>query len=734
MKAPVVPVESSCRGRASAAFSRRFGAGLALLAVTLVIGQQANAQSCAPGETPVSFGFSGGEQSVTVPAGVFSARLHVSGAQGGPGRSGAGTIGGSPNSPGGTGGLGGRVSGTLVTVPGQILSVWVGGQGTQAVNPGGIGQGVDGIGGGASDVRVGGNAIGNRVVIAGGGGGGGNAGWSTNNVIPGGNGGTGGGGAGGAGATVPGGPGPFGGGGGLVGAGGAGGAGCGAFPATEGNADNGDGGDSFNFSGSFTGAGFGGGGGGGATVGAGGGGGGVGTTACLQNWNGGGGGGAGGTSAAPGVTLVAINDGVQSGNGAVLVCFAPPAAADVVAGLTAAPDPVFAGANLTYTATAINNGPADADAVSISLPLPAGSSFVSATPSAGGTCNAVSPVVCTWAGATAAAATRAAAIVVAVGASQTANLSATATAASSTTDPTPANNTDTVTTTVNTAADVSIMLTDSPDPVTAGTNLTYTAVVSNAGPSDATGVAVTLPTPTNTSFVSGTVGGGGSCAGSPVVCTVTGTILPGSTRTVSIVMLVATAAPNASVINATAAVSAALPDPNAANNSASTTTSVIADANLALTLTASVTRALTNVPVTFTATSQNLGPSDAQNLSIMATLTPDFRYSSHTAMGATCTTPQVGTTGAITCTWSGATAPGVTRTLAVMAFSNVEGHNAVNVSTTSNITDPTPANNTASVSVQINEPLLIPTLNGLGLLLMGLLAGLGGFVAVRRQA
>ncbi|MES2671912.1 MAG: autotransporter domain-containing protein [Pseudomonadota bacterium] len=294
---------------------------LILLSCLGAIGQ-VQAQSCAIGETPAAFGFTGGEQTTTVPAGVTSVTVYLSGAQGGAGRSGAGTIGGSPNSPGGTGGLGGRVRGTLAVTPGSLLSIWVGGQASQAVNPGGIGQGVDGIGGGATDLRVGGNAIGNRVGIAGGGGGGGNAGWSTTNVIAGGNGGVGGGGVGAVGATVPGGPGPFGGGGGAVGTGGAGGAGCGGFPATAGNAANGDGGDSFNFSGSFTGAGFGGGGGGGATVGAGGGGAGVGTTACQQNWNGGGGGGAGGSSGATGLTAVTINNGVQAGNGAALICFA----------------------------------------------------------------------------------------------------------------------------------------------------------------------------------------------------------------------------------------------------------------------------------------------------------------------------------------------------------------------------------------------------------------------------
>ncbi|HJR75023.1 MAG TPA: hypothetical protein VJ806_15460, partial [Luteimonas sp.] len=144
----------------------------------------AQAQSCAVGETPAAFNFTGGDQTVTVPAGTFTATVYLSGAQGGSGRSGAGTIGGSPNSPGGVGGLGGRVRGTVALTPGSVLTIGVGGQASQAVNPGGIGQGVDGIGGGGTDLRIGAT----RVAIAGGGGGGGNAGWSTSDVVAGGNG------------------------------------------------------------------------------------------------------------------------------------------------------------------------------------------------------------------------------------------------------------------------------------------------------------------------------------------------------------------------------------------------------------------------------------------------------------------------------------------------------------------------------------------------------------------
>ena len=188
-------------------------------------------------------------------------------------------------------------------------------------------------------------------------------------------------------------------------------------------------------------------------------------------------------------------------------------------------------------------------------------------------------------------------------------------------------------------------------------------------------------------------------------------------------------------VPATATVAAASTDPNAANNSASTTTTVVNSADLLIGLSASPTPVAVNVPVTFTVTSLNQGPSAAQDLVITLTLTPDFRYSSHTATGATCTTPQVGTTGAIVCTWAGATAPGVTRTLTVVAYSNNEGSTAVNASTSSTTTDPVPNNNLSNLSVVVGYLTQeIPSLNGLGLVLLGLLLGFAGLVAARRQA
>lgn len=411
------------------------------------------------------------------------------------------------------------------------------------------------------------------------------------------------------------------------------------------------------------------------------------------------------------------------------------AEADLSMTLTASPDPVTAGTNLSYTATITNAGPSNAVDATISLPLPAGTSFVSASPSAGGSCGTGSPVVCTWAGATAPLATHSADIVVLVAPSQTAALSAMATASSATADPVPGNNSATAATAVVVSSDLSISLADSPDPVTAGTNLTYVATANNGGPSDATGVTITLPLPTGTSLVSGTVSGGGSCAGAPVVCSVTGSMAPGASRTATLVVAVAPSVPSGSLINASATVASASADPNSGNNVASTTTDVITSADLVLAFSASASEVLINVPVTFTATSLNQGPSDAQDVIVSITLMPDFRYGSHIAVGATCTTPQVGNVGTISCIWAGATAPGVTRTLQVVAYSNVEGTSTVNASTSSSTPDPVANNNLGSVPVQVGYTVeAIPAVNRLGLLLLSMLMGMAGFVAVRRQS
>jgi uncharacterized repeat protein (TIGR01451 family) len=152
-------------------------------------------------------------------------------------------------------------------------------------------------------------------------------------------------------------------------------------------------------------------------------------------------------------------------------------------------------------------------------------------------------------------------------------LSNTATVSSSTSDPNTANNGATATTTVNqpaTHADLSITKGDAPDPVTAGSNVTYTLTVSNAGPDAAAAVTVSDPLPAGVSFVSAS-SSVGSCSGTATVSCSLGTLNSGASATVTIVVTA-----NSGPLSNTATVSSSTSDPNTANNGATATTTVTA--------------------------------------------------------------------------------------------------------------------------------------------------------------
>jgi hypothetical protein len=121
--------------------------------------------NCQPlGNSTVTFNYTGGPQSWTVPAAVCSLKIECWGAKGG-----------DPNT--GRAGLGGYALGYLAVSPGQTLNIYVGGAGTNTVGGwnGGGGPTVSttefGGGGGGTDVRVGGSTLNDRIIVAGGGGG-----------------------------------------------------------------------------------------------------------------------------------------------------------------------------------------------------------------------------------------------------------------------------------------------------------------------------------------------------------------------------------------------------------------------------------------------------------------------------------------------------------------------------------------------------------------------------------
>jgi uncharacterized repeat protein (TIGR01451 family) len=120
-------------------------------------------------------------------------------------------------------------------------------------------------------------------------------------------------------------------------------------------------------------------------------------------------------------------------------------------------------------------------------------------------------------------------------------------------------------------SNLTITLSDSPDPVTGTTPLTYTIAVTNGGPDPATSLSVSQALPAGVVFNSA-AGSGWSCgeSGGVVSCTRPG-LAVGSAPAISVRV---TPEPAAAALVSSASVSAAEADPNPADNSANQTTTV----------------------------------------------------------------------------------------------------------------------------------------------------------------
>ena len=118
------------------------------------------------------------------------------------------------------------------------------------------------------------------------------------------------------------------------------------------------------------------------------------------------------------------------------------------------------------------------------------------------------------------------------------------------------------------AADLALSKAVSPSVVTNGTLITYTLRINNAGPAQAANVVLTDTLPTNTTFVSCSTSGNGTCGGVGLNRTVTFPVLPPGEVTVTITARVSCPLTVSAVLTNNAQVTAANTDPNPANNAA----------------------------------------------------------------------------------------------------------------------------------------------------------------------
>lgn len=389
--------------------------------------------------------------------------------------------------------------------------------------------------------------------------------------------------------------------------------------------------------------------------------------------------------------------------------------ADLSLTKTDSPDPVFAGQNLTWTITVTNNGPSTALNAVLKDALPAQVTGVSVT-STGNTCtagvpgDASQPLTCNMGN-------------IANGGFETATIIARvlsdtpsgtilfnqARVTADSPDPDNSNNIKSESTTVSTAANLALTKTDSPDPVLAGNTLKYELTITNTGPSNAGNVTLTdsLPPTTQVTFVSATIAAPatGSCVYNPlpntVSCSFNGSLTVGPAWKVLIEVTVNPSVPAGTVLNNTATASSSTPDPTPANNTnIAAATTVNAQADLKVTKTGNFQTAGSSKNVVYTITVTNLGPSDAQAVAIVDSLPSTARkfvfvFVSDPACSYSAATHQV------TCAF-GTLAAGASRSVDITMNARGNLGNITNtVTVTSTISDPNPANNTASKTMLV---------------------------------
>ena len=253
------------------------------------------------------------------------------------------------------------------------------------------------------------------------------------------------------------------------------------------------------------------------------------------------------------------------------------------------PDPVAAGANVTYTLTLSNEGTVDAQNISLTDNVPTNTTFVSMSQTAGPAFTLNTPAVGATGTATATGASLAAGatatftFVVRVNSSVSGGgaISNSPRVTSNPPDLLSLDNGPNESTAIVTAADLSVVKTG-PATIPAGGNITYTITATNNGSSDAQTVAVTDSLTANTTFVSltQTSGPAFTLTTPPVgsfgtVSAAISTLVAGASATFTLVAQVNPSLPPDTIITNTAGISSATTDPNTPNNTSTLTTTIV---------------------------------------------------------------------------------------------------------------------------------------------------------------
>lgn len=374
------------------------------------------------------------------------------------------------------------------------------------------------------------------------------------------------------------------------------------------------------------------------------------------------------------------------------------------------PSGAGADSDVVYTITLTNSGPGDAENVSLNDTLPNTMTFVSLTHDSTLSCStpavgAGGTITCT--GASLALGTYTFTLTGHIPAGTPSGTAFTNTVnVSSTNDPNEENS-NAQTELIVSDANLSITKTG-PATAFAGDEITYTITVTNSGPDSAIEVMMEDVLPPNTTFVSLTAPGGWACAtpsvGTNGALSCTNLFLGTTSAVFTLVIEVG----NTTEVSNTATVTASGADSDTSNNSSTATTTITPSADLSVTKTGPAT-ADSGTDITYTITVSNLGASDADNVSMIDTPPAGTTFVSLAQTSGptfTCTTPAVGSPGAIDCDLAlfGADQTATFNLVVHVTPAAADGSSFVNdAQVLSGTTDPDSGNNNATFTTIVSS-------------------------------
>ncbi len=351
-----------------------------------------------------------------------------------------------------------------------------------------------------------------------------------------------------------------------------------------------------------------------------------------------------------------------------------------------APASVLHGQNATFTITVSNNALANATNVVLNDTF-SGGSFVSVTPSSG-TCSGTGPITCNFG---TIPVNTSVTVTLVLNANAVGTITNTASVTATESDPNTTNNTVTNNVTVNPDADLSLAITDAPDPVNPGASTTYTVTLANGGPDAASTVSVSLTLSGGT--IASVTSGSFSCSVVGAVSTCSAASLAPGSYTIS---LTGTAGASG-VMTLNGSASSTTADPAPGNESASQSTTINAT-DLSIVKSGPST-ALPGSQITYTISVTNLGPIVAN--AVVVDDIPPSRLTFVANSGA-CTTP-------FPCTIPSLA---VGQTITISAKYTVGQTGASPITNVANVTastaDSNASNNSSSKTTTIGCPTTIP--------------------------